>query len=104
MEIKKNIPLFALVFVFWANNALAANQFAPLADILCAIATVASSDVAKAMATVGVVFIGFRAFIGKLDWATVVIGAFSVFLIFGVPQILKIIYGFAKTGKTLEVC
>lgn len=103
MEIKKTLPMFALLLVFYANNVFA-NQFEPLADVLCAVARAASSGVAKALATVGVVFIGFRAFIGKLDWATVLIGAFSVFLIFGVPKILEIIHGIAKTGKTLEAC
>jgi len=101
----KFIWLILLVLVlFDAKDLFAANLFEPLANVVCAIATALTSDIAKAMVTVGLVIMGTRAFLGKLDWATVLIVVLGIFLIFGIMPILKAISSAAGFKKPPVAC
>ena len=75
--------------------------FYQVGDLACAVARTLSGTIAKAIATIGIVFLGARAFVGKLDWATVLIVALGVFIIFGFFPIIKTVVDF--TGNAAAI-
>jgi type IV secretory pathway VirB2 component (pilin) len=97
---KRNITL---VLVFLAIAAMphygfATTSFVQVERLACAIANVVGGNIAKAIATIGIVFLGARAFVGKLDWPTVLIVALGVFIVFGFKPIVETVASFA--GKS----
>jgi type IV secretory pathway VirB2 component (pilin) len=77
------------------TTAAAAKDFnETVGKVACAIANVVSGNIAKAIATIGIVFLGAKAFIGKLDWATVLIASLGVFIVFGMVPLVSTITSF----------
>lgn len=103
---KKNykiLLLLLLVLVPYYGFANAATNFQEVEDLACAIARTVSGNIAKAIATIGIVFLGARAFVGKLDWPTVLIVALGIFIVFGFKPLIETI-GTVTTGSAFAVC
>lgn len=102
---KRNITLVLvfLAIVAMPHYGFATTTFVGVEKLACAIAAVVSGNIAKAIATIGIVFLGARAFVGKLDWPTVLIVALGVFIVFGFLPIINTIGGFI-TGFSLVAC
>lgn len=106
VNMKKNI---LLVLVFIAIVAMpyygfATTSFVQVEKLACAIANVVGGNIAKAIATIGIVFLGARAFVGKLDWPTVLIVALGVFIVFGFIPLINTIAKFAKADFDYGSC
>ena len=106
MNMKKNITL---VLVFLAIAAMpyygfATTSFVQVERLACAIAKVVGGNIAKAIATIGIVFLGARAFVGKLDWPTVLIVALGVFIVFGFVPLINTIAKFANASFAYGSC
>ena len=100
---KKNYKiLLLLLLVLVPYYGFATTNFQEVGNLACAIAKTVSGNVAKAIATIGIVFLGARAFVGKLDWATVLIVALGIFIVFGFKPLIETIGTVTKT--TVGVC
>jgi type IV secretory pathway VirB2 component (pilin) len=103
---KKNykiLLLLLLVLVPYYGFATTATNFQEVGNLACAIAKTVSGNIAKAIATIGIVFLGARAFVGKLDWPTVLIVALGIFIVFGFEPLIKTIGTVTGIGA-LTVC
>lgn len=102
----KNLYIFFVAVIFLAiypTHIYAAN-FEEVGRLACAVAGVVGGNIAKAIATIGIVFLGARAFIGKLDWPTVLIVALGVFIVFGFVPLIKTIVSFAGIANYDAAC
>lgn len=97
------LTLFSILFVF-TNNAYATTNgsipdfavdaptnteaFEQIAGVACTIATYLNGPIARTIATIGIIFLGFGAFFGKLNWGAVLTTALGIFIIFGAAQII----------------
>lgn len=86
--------LFLIIILMPCFAYATQPAFHQVGDLACAVARTLSGTIAKAIATIGIVFLGARAFVGKLDWATVLIVALGVFIIFGFFPIINTIVAF----------
>jgi type IV secretory pathway VirB2 component (pilin) len=93
------LTLFSILFVL-TNNAYAnvvpdinptignTTAFGQVAGVACSIANVLNGPIARTVATIGIIFLGFGAFFGKLNWGAVLTTALGIFIIFGAAQII----------------
>jgi type IV secretion system protein VirB2 len=114
----KNIKLFALLTAFLlvlgtgASNVYAEGfteikledqtAFQNIAGVGCTIAKYLNGPIARTIATMGIIFLGFGAFFGKLNWGAVLTTALGIFVIFGAAQIITAVgsnTGNDVTGK-----
>ncbi len=70
--------------------------------VLCRFVEILAGDVAKGIATVGIIFLGIAAFFGKLNWGLVVTIALGVMFIFGAHTI--IVYIAQQTQHPVANC
>ncbi len=78
----------ALFCCFFPAEAFAQDALEQAGQAICEIASVFGSDVARALASFGIVTMGAYAFLGKLQWPTVLLTGLGVMLMFSVPQII----------------
>ncbi len=92
--------MFAIALVIFPDLALAQSNEGKVwnyaGDLACNIASVVESDIARTIASFGIIFMGVGAFLGKLNWGTVLTTALGVFIIFGVAYIVN---SFASAGQ-----
>ncbi len=92
------LTLFSILFVS-TNNAYATmpsisptigntTAFGQVAGVACSIAKTLNGPIARTIATIGIIFLGFGAFFGKLNWGAVLTTALGIFIIFGAAQII----------------
>ena len=88
--------LFALVVTMLPELAMAQDYVGSNTEawdlaggLACRIARAVESDIARSIATFGIIFMGIGAFLGKLNWGTVLTTALGVFIIFGVGYIIS---------------
>ena len=97
MKNKTFFLVLLLVLLVPAVGYCATNDFnETVGKVACAIANVVSGNIAKAIATMGIVFLGAKAFIGKLDWATVLVASLGVFIVFGMVPLVSTITSFGE--------
>ena len=107
----KNIKLFALLTAFLlvlgtgVSNVYAQNTsdligtpknteaFQNVAGVACTIAKYLNGPIARTIATIGIIFLGFGAFFGKLNWGAVLTTALGIFIIFGAARIIGTVAG-----------
>lgn len=104
----KNIKLFALLTAFLlalgigASNVYAQDligtpknteAFKNVAGVACTIAKYLNGPIARTIATIGIIFLGFGAFFGKLNWGAVLTTALGIFIIFGAAKIIGTVAG-----------
>ena len=99
MKNKAFFLVLLLVLLVPAVGYCQTNDFnKTVGGVACAIANVVSGNIAKAIATIGIVFLGAKAFIGKLDWATVLVASLGVFIVFGMVPLVETITSFVAAG------
>ena len=105
----KNIKLFALLTAFLlvlgtgVSNVYAQGDligtpknteaFKNVAGVACTIAKYLNGPIARTIATIGIIFLGFGAFFGKLNWGAVLTTALGIFIIFGAARIIGTVAG-----------
>ena len=106
----KNIKLFALLTAFLLvlgtgisnvyatttdviGNPKDTKAFQNVAGIACTIAKYLNGPIARTIATIGIIFLGFGAFFGKLNWGAVLTTALGIFIIFGAARIIGTMAG-----------
>jgi type IV secretory pathway VirB2 component (pilin) len=99
---KKYLFLIIILMPYFAYATTGTLPFHYVGDLACAIARTVSGTIAKAIATIGIVFLGARAFVGKLDWATVLIVALGVFIIFGFFPLINTIVSFTNDSDAKD--
>ncbi|MFN5351005.1 MAG: TrbC/VirB2 family protein [Alphaproteobacteria bacterium] len=101
MKNKNTIIGFGLLILLFPllSYSASAYPFGDVGDLACAIARAVSSPIAKAIATIGIVFLGAKAFIGKLDWVTVLVGSLGIFIIFGFFPLINTIVSFTNDAN-----
>jgi type IV secretory pathway VirB2 component (pilin) len=94
---KRDIALgwqFCLAFVI-AAAVLAAPDFAnaqtntPIGNIFCTIASWATGNTGKGLATIAITVIGIGALLGKVSWGMAIIVALGVALVFGASTLVN---------------
>ncbi len=95
------LSLFGILFVV-TNNAYATSDitditpgnpkttaaFTQVSGLACTIASYLNGPIARTIATIGIIFLGFGAFFGKLNWGAVLTTALGIFIIFGAAQLI----------------
>ncbi len=96
--------MLSAIVLITPDLVFAAAQLAFFKTVLCRFVEILSGDVAKGIATVGIIFLGIAAFFGKLNWGLVVTIALGVMFIFGAGTIITYIHGAAASGVGLQNC
>lgn len=80
---------FAGLFMFMPDMAMATD---PIGNAVCKVVSTLSGKTAKAIATIGVIVLGFGALFGKISWGMAIMVTIGIVLIFGVTEILGFVY------------
>lgn len=83
---------YALVFALLALVVLTPDMASALTGLqngVCTIVNVLTGKIGRAVATVGIIFLGIGAFFGKVNWGLAIIVAVGVMGIFGAAIIAK---------------
>lgn len=107
------LTIFSALFIF-TNNAYATGgigditptigdtkAFGQVAGVACTIANTLNGPIARTVATIGIIFLGFGAFFGKLNWGAVLTTALGIFIIFGAAQIIGTVASDSKNSAAV---
>lgn len=81
------MTLLSMIAVALPDAAFAASGLDIFSDKLCEIVAIATGQAGKAIATLGIVFLGIGAFFGKLNWGLAVLVAVGIIAIFGAAEL-----------------
>lgn len=90
------ITLFAAAMLL-PDMALAADGTSPIGFVVCKILGWLTGATGRAIATLAIIIIGVGALMGKVSWGMAIIVAVGVAIVFGAPEILKLLGGGAST-------
>ncbi len=79
--------LMAIV-VMLPEQSYAANGFD---NVLCAIARTLQGPVARAIAAIGIIFLGFSLFLGKISWGVALALGIGIAAVFGASSIVNLL-------------
>lgn len=74
-----------------AALALPSDAFAtpsPMGDVLCLVISIILGNFGRALATLGVIFIGISALLGKVSWALALVVVVGITVMFSAPSII----------------
>lgn len=98
---------YAIVFALLALVALTPDMASALTGLetgVCTIVNVLTGKVGRAVATVGIIFLGIGAFFGKVNWGLAIIVAIGVMGIFGAAIIARELGNSATSGSAGTGC
>ncbi len=81
---------YALVFALLALVALTPDMASALGNLtggVCSIVNVLTGKAGRAVATVGIIFLGIGAFFGKVNWGLALVISIGIVAIFGASSI-----------------
>lgn len=80
------MTLLSMIAVALPEMAFA--QLDIFSEKLCEVVAIATGQAGKAIATLGIVFLGIGAFFGKLNWGLAVLVAVGIIAIFGAAELV----------------
>lgn len=84
---------FLLLLSQSALAAAGANDNDVIGETLCRVVNIMSGNIARAIATIAIFFVGISLFMGKMQWGTAAMTAIGIGLLFGAPQIVALVGG-----------
>jgi len=100
---KLDYTLMALAFLSMSMVALLPDvslaasvplsETSGLGGTLCAVVNTLQGPVARGLAAIAIIFLGFSLFLGKISWGIALALAIGIGAVFGAPEIVKVLSG-----------
>lgn len=80
-----------------AASVVTMSQDSGLGGTLCSVVTTLQGPVARGLAAIAIIFLGFSLFLGKISWGIALALAIGIGAVFGAPEIVKVLSGDSAT-------
>lgn len=80
-------------------ESVALSETSGLGGTLCAVVSTLQGPVARGLAAIAIIFLGFSLFLGKISWGIALALAIGIGAVFGAPEIVKVL-----SGENIDTC
>lgn len=95
LQLSRNFICFLCVFITVSSTAAAVQEGRAdaISVALCNIVQLIQGDIAKAVATIAVIFMAFGLFSGKVTWTVAIMTVIAISCVMGADGIVRIMIG-----------